>query len=203
MEFQNCLVTVWSDLLEVTNRGGSRRVFRAISFQSLLAFWSAETAPSWCWPKGTRSLETKMVFVWPVSLLAHFLQDDPRWKTVAALATSYLGVTGIEHSAPFECFLGKNRDVSTNNTNRDVTFSQIGRPVATQSPLKSIVTICTSSGKTRAMLSAVVPANVPGKCGEVISHSISSQQNMGLSLKPDPFHDKNIERSYTLFQSSR
>ena len=43
------------------------------------------------------------------------------------------------------------------------TFSQIGRPVATQSSLKSIVAISPSSGKTRAMLSAVVPANVPGK----------------------------------------
>ena len=49
------------------------------------------------------------------------------------------------------------------NRSSQATFSQIGRPVATQSSLKSIVAISPSSGKTRAMLSAVVPANVPGK----------------------------------------
>ena len=49
------------------------------------------------------------------------------------------------------------------NRSSQATFSQIGWPVATQSSLKSIVAISPSSGKTRAMLSAVVPANVPGK----------------------------------------
>ena len=37
--------------------------------------------------------------------------------------------------------------------------------MATQSSLKSIVTISPSSGKASAMLSAVVPANAPNKNG--------------------------------------
>ena len=52
------------------------------------------------------------------------------------------------------------------------TFSQIGRPVATQSSLTSIVTICPSCGKTRAMLRAVVPANVPRE-KDILIESIS------------------------------
>lgn len=102
-----------------------------------------------------RCLHPKRFFsrhpVSPSSQKPIFPNSNPIWNTRTSLNEWLRMLHGTHcHSLSY-------------NRSSQATFSQIGRPVATQSSLKSIVAISPSSGKTRAMLSAVVPANVPGK----------------------------------------